>query len=147
MQGGKKVPNGGDVNGNGNGCHGCKCNNGSITCKPTVCPSIDCNNGFLSIEDGDCCPTCIKYAKCHDSKSGKMYKNREAFFNREKEYCETCTCNMTGKFSCSKEVCPKLDCKKPIYIGSSCCPVCASDIRCKNQKTGKIIQYNIMIKL
>ena len=131
-----KVPNGVEITDNGNGCHGCKCNNGSIVCNPTVCPSLECSNGFLAIEDGDCCPSCIKYSKCQHPQSGRTYKNREEFFYREKDYCETCSCNMTGKFSCSKEVCPKLDCKKGIYIESSCCPVCASDVRCKDHQSG-----------
>ena len=136
MKDSNKVPNGADMTINGNGCHGCKCNNGTIVCQPTACPPLDCRNGFLAIEDGDCCPTCVRYAKCHDSESGRNYKYGEEIFSRGKDYCKTCSCNMTGKFSCSKEVCPQLDCKNQIYIKSSCCPVCSSDIKCKHHRTG-----------
>jgi len=132
------VQNGAKVNSNGKGCQGCRCNNGSIACNPAVCSSLECNKGFLSIEDGDCCPSCAKFAKCHHSESGKRYKYGEKLFNREKGYCETCMCSMSGKFSCSKEVCPKLDCKKPFFVESSCCPVCASDVKCKDRRSGML---------
>ena len=136
---GTMVQSGAEVNSNGNGCQGCRCNNGSIACSPAVCPSLKCNKGFFSIQDGDCCPSCIKYAKCHHSESGRRYKYGEKLFNREKGYCETCVCNMSGKLSCSKEICPKLDCKKPFFVQSSCCPVCASDIKCKDRQSGMSI--------
>ena len=133
---GRKIADGENVNNNGHGCQGCQCKNGTIVCKSVVCPVTKCDDGHFSIEDGDCCPICIKNLQC--KKEAKSYSIGQKHFNRKAEYCETCTCNVTGTFTCKRETCPAPSCRQAFLIRSSCCPVCPSDIKCKDRQTGKI---------
>ena len=88
------------------------------------------------INDGDCCPVCVRQVSCRNPLSGQSYDAGQTYFNRKQKYCEICTCNSTGGFLCARKTCPLLKCPNPIIIDSSCCPVCPSEIRCKHPKTG-----------
>eukprot|EP00795_Rhopilema_esculentum_P016435 gene16435-7846_t len=133
---GRKIADGEDVNNNGHGCQGCQCKNGTIVCKSVVCPVTKCDDGHFSIEDGDCCPVCIRNLQC--KKKAKSYSIGQKHFNRKAGYCETCTCNVTGTFTCKRETCPAPSCRRAFLISSSCCPVCPSDIKCKDRQTAML---------
>ena len=95
------------------------------------------------INDGDCCPVCVRKVSCRNPLSGQSYDVGKTYFNRKPKYCDICTCNSTGGFLCARKTCPLLKCPNPMIIDSSCCPVCPSEIRCKHPKTGiTLLPYN-----
>lgn len=121
-------------------CHACTCLKKSeeISCTQVKCPELRCKNP-IKMRMSDCCMRC---PDDEDSKSNGGKKVRKGCTLRGSNYrhgqtwrpyfpifgssrCITCRCQ-NGRTHCSRDPCPKGQCRSTLLIGAStsCCQAC-----------------------
>ncbi|KAI3382791.1 hypothetical protein SNEBB_000992 [Seison nebaliae] len=110
----------------------CQCEDGMIqNCRATQCPVLEGNCLKSQILDGQCCPTCVRYAlqnvtSCtlFTNEGKQVIRNGETF---DKSPCvKNCMCHNGQIWGCMKLTCSPIsdNCYESKLLPGACCPIC-----------------------
>ncbi|XP_035826566.1 uncharacterized protein LOC101845560 [Aplysia californica] len=96
-------------------CSVCVCKDGQISCERPECERLTCTHPAQL--PGECCPKCNFCLY-----QNRIFRNQQGFVH-PRDVCQQCICAF-GTVTCTRTICEDLNCRNPMPMAGSCCPVC-----------------------